>query len=261
MPTHSSASFILCDTHCHFDFDIFAKNREWLWRQCAEKGIQHMLIPGVEPTQWEKAQCIAQNLQGIFMSCGLHPWWVGKYALPAEEDWLSLLTSSYCVAIGECGLDKTIDAPLSLQLSVFERHIHLAQKTAMPLIIHVRQAHNETIQLLKKYRPQKGGVIHGFTGSRQLAMEYWNMGFYLGVGGSITYPRAKKTRATIRSMPLESLLLETDAPDMPLFGRQGRENSPLYLYEIANALAELKQESIQHIAEMTTKNARSLFGF
>jgi TatD DNase family protein len=248
------------DSHCHFDFAEFDSLRHDLWHECHVKGIQQLLIPGTAPLQWAKAYDITQNIQGIVMAAGIHPWWSVSPDLPDMSSWADMLARDTCVAIGECGLDARIDTPLDLQGHIFERHLQLSVDMSMPLIIHVRDTHNDTIRLLKKYRPPKGGVIHGFTGSQELAMQYWQMGFYLGVGGSITYPRALKTRKTLASMPLESLLLETDAPDMPLFGHQGVPNTPLQIVTVAQTLAELRGDSIENVAMMTHANSGHLFG-
>ncbi|MFT6388683.1 MAG: TatD DNase family protein, partial [Cellvibrionaceae bacterium] len=169
------------------------------------------------------------------------------------------LSQEKCVAVGECGLDALIESGLDKQQAIFEQQIQIACKLELPLIIHVRKTHNETLKLLSHYRPKAGGVIHGFTGSVDLAQRYWSLGFYLGIGGSITYPRANKTRKTVKGMPLESLLLETDAPDMPLSGFQGEPNSPLRLPDIAHALAELRQDTFESICHVTTENSRQLF--
>ncbi|MFT5117964.1 MAG: TatD DNase family protein [Kiritimatiellia bacterium] len=249
----------LFDSHCHFDFPEFDLQRKQLWLDCKARGITGMLIPGVEPEQWARSYEIAVNNPGVIMAAGLHPWWVKSAQLPETDRWLNMLGRKQCVAIGECGLDAVIDTPLRVQQVVFERHLVMALECELPLIIHVRQTHNETIRLLKRYNPPKGGVIHGFTGSQAMAMEYWRMGFYLGVGGSITYPRAQKTRASIKAMPLESLVLETDAPDMPLYGHQGKVNSPLRLLDVAEALAELRNANVDDIASATTKNSANLF--
>jgi len=250
----------LFDSHCHFDFDVFADNRKSLWAQCQAKGIRQLLIPGVEPNQWSNAQSLCEQYQGVYTACGLHPWWVDKAQLPSSEKWQEMLNHPQCVAVGECGLDREINAPLDKQISIFEQHLVMATQLELPVIVHVRNTHNETIRLLKKYHLPSGGVIHGFTGSKELAMTYWQMGFYLGVGGSITYPRAKKTIAAIRHMPLESLLLETDAPDMPLCGRQGQTNSPLSLVDIAYSLAFIKGVTLEQVARITAQNSRLLFG-
>lgn len=249
----------LVDSHCHFDFDAFHHERQVIWRSCQQSGVRQLIIPGIHPQQWVDAQQLCQQFEGIYSACGLHPWWVDRYPLPSLEQWQVLLQHPRCVAIGECGLDSKINTPLDVQLPIFEQHVRLAQSLQLPLIIHVRGAHNETIQLLKKYPLPAGGVIHGFTGSLALARTYWAMGFYLGVGGSVTYPRAKKTIETFRAMPLSSLILETDAPDMPLSGEQGKSNSPLALIRIAATLADIKQLSPQRVAQITTANSRALF--
>ena len=262
MKKSSSKNIVLFDSHCHLDFDVFSSSRKYLWQQCLAAGIQNLLIPGVKPEQWPAALKMTEAYDGVLMSCGLHPWFIEDNigALPADVEWSYSLAPAHCVAVGECGLDAAIAIPLSKQIPIFERHLAIAKQLDMPVIIHVRHTHNETVRLLKKYRLEKGGVIHGFTGSQQLAAEYWRMGFYLGIGGSITYSRANKTREAIRSMPVESLLLETDAPDMPLSGYQGENNSPLKLPLIAHALAELTGVSIEEVARVTTQNSRHLFG-
>jgi TatD DNase family protein len=249
----------LFDTHCHFDFDVFDSERTIIWQQCLQQGIGHLLIPGVEPSQWLKAHELAVQYSGVFMAAGLHPWWLDSAVLPDKNVWAERLSQEHCVAIGECGLDACIETPLAKQTPIFEQHLQMATECAMPIIIHVRKTHNETIRLLKRYRPSQGGVIHGFTGSIELAQEYWAMGFRLGIGGSITYQRANKTREAVKQMPLESLVLETDAPDMPLDGFQGQANSPLKVRNVAESLAGLRQESLEHIAEVTTHTAKQLF--
>ncbi|MGS2718067.1 TatD family hydrolase [Eionea flava] len=248
------------DSHCHFDFAVFDDERSSIWASCQQAGIRHLLIPGVTPKQWSVANGICEQYPGIYSACGLHPWWVERDQLPEIEYWQTMLQHTHCVAIGECGLDKRISAPLARQEAIFEQHVSLAQSLRLPLIVHVRDAHNETIRILKRFSLPAGGVIHGFTGSVALAKAYWEMGFYLGVGGSITYSRARKTIETIESMPLDSLILETDAPDMPLSGAQGKANSPLAITRVASTLASIKNSSVQQVAEVTTKNSITLFG-
>jgi len=257
---YSFMSLTFFDSHCHFDFSVYDERRDNLWRECQQKSIKYLLIPGVEPGQWQTVQTMVEKYSGMLMAAGIHPWWSESAVLPLDEQWLSILQEPYCVAIGECGLDAVIETPLEKQQQLFERHVQMAVDLSKPLIIHVRQTHQQTLQLLKKYRPSCGGVIHGFTGSQELAMQYWRMGFYLGIGGSITYPRANKTRTMAKEMPLEALLLETDAPDMPLQGYQGQANSPLRVIEVAQALAELRQQTLDTIANVTTNNSKHLFG-
>ena len=250
---------VLYDSHCHFDADVFAPSRDAVWRDCQQVGIRQLLIPGTNPQQWRHATRLANVYEGIVMAAGLHPWWLASSSLPSVDEWQQYLQLPCCVAIGECGLDALIDVPMDQQRQVFVQHLQMAVELSMPLIVHVRACHNETLALLKEYAPASGGVIHGFTGSYELAMQYWRMGFYLGIGGSITYTRAQKTRAMAASVPLEALLLETDAPDMPLAGFQGQANSPLRLLDVAHQLAELRSESLAKVALQTTQNSCQLF--
>lgn len=265
----ASTSCVLMDSHCHFDFSEFDENRDELWALCHENNVRYLLIPGVHPDQWLVSYELTKTLMGVKCSAGVHPWWIDKLG---DKDLCDkglshsvlvclekMLQQENCVAIGECGLDKSIDVDFELQQAIFEQHIQYACGSGLPLIIHVRKTQNETLRLLSRYKPAGGGVIHGFTGSLDLAKQYWALGFYLGVGGSITYPRANKTRQALSKMPLESLLLETDAPDMPLNGFQGEPNSPLKVVNIAKTLADLRGEPIENIARQTTKNAHKLF--
>jgi TatD DNase family protein len=256
------------DSHCHFDFADFDQDREQVWRDCNERGIQHLMIPGVAPEQWQAAADIAGQYKNIVIGVGLHPHWVQKdLAIDSHEDYLFQLKAQLknnihqqeCVAIGECGLDSFIETSMDLQQHVLVVHLQLAQEIRLPLIIHCRKAHNELFALLQEYDLPAGGVIHAFSGSYELAARYWAMGFRLGIGGTITYGRAQKTRTAVKQLPLDAILLETDAPDMPLSGKQGERNSPVNIIEVAKALADLRGETLATIATQTTRNAQTLF--
>lgn len=249
------------DSHCHFDDQVFDKQHDQLWRQCQALDLRHLVIPGTHVSQWQSALELTQRFQGIYMAAGLHPWWIEQAV--DKQDWSeqlsTYLSQSCCVAIGECGLDATINVDLSIQKIIFEQHIELAITYSKPLIAHVHRSHNDTFRLLKKYQPPAGGVIHGFTGSFQQATNYWGLGFSIGVGGSITYPRANKTRQAIMQMPLESLVLETDAPYMPLSGGQGLPNSPLNLLNVFSQLLALRHEDSEVIERALEENTLRLF--
>lgn len=258
----------LFDSHCHFDFAAFDHDREQVWQDASVLGVQELIIPGVCPSQWCAAEQIAQHQPTIYFAVGLHPWWIQQQL--QSQTWDKLIAglaqnlseginSNKCVAIGECGLDAMIDLPMEQQQKVFDVHLKLAEKDGYPLIIHCRKAHNEVLQQLKGFELKAGGVIHGFSGSYEMAMQFWSMGFRLGIGGTITYERANKTRLAVQRLPIEAILLETDAPDMPIHGKQGERNSPVYLPQIAEALAELRGESPDYIAQQTTLNTRTLF--
>ncbi len=257
------------DSHCHFDFAAFDDNRQIIWQHCHGLGIVQLMVPGVCPEQWHAAARIAEQGSGIYFAAGIHPWWVEKViqgelnAQQIENIRGKLELSIHhkkCVAIGECGLDAVISTKLAVQQELLDVHLQLASELKLPVIIHCRKAHNELILALKKFNLPAGGVIHAFSGSIDLATTYWRLGFRLGIGGTITYERAHKTREAVRQLPIEALLLETDAPDMPLHGHQGQLNTPENLPAIAQVLADIRKESLSYIAQQTTKNARTLFG-
>ncbi|WKD51020.1 TatD family hydrolase [Microbulbifer spongiae] len=258
----------LIDSHCHFDFDAFAPDRSRVWQRCLAAGVSRMIIPGVCEAQWQPLADLVKGQPGWYAAAGIHPWWVGRIedlTVSAEGlDQLGHALTSHvreyaCVAVGECGLDTAIDTPLAQQEAVFRLQIEVACALQLPLVLHVHRTHNAVLRLLKHYRPPRGGVVHAFSGSEQMAGDYWQLGFYLGVGGTVTYPRAAKTRRTFSRVPLQSLLLESDAPDMPLSGRQGRRNSPEHLPLIAAELAELRGVSTDEIANTTRHNTEMLF--
>lgn len=256
------------DTHCHFDFEDFDADREELWRDCRAQGIRHMLIPGVQPTQWSRMRDLCKGDNGIYFAAGLHPCWLHgnvnrqdlQQQLPQlQEDLIKFAQTPECIAIGECGLDQFIDGDEILQEAVLTAHLEVAQTCGKPIILHCRRAHNAMLRSLKNTPLAHGGILHAYSGSREQAEQYWKMGFYLGIGGTITYERANKTRGAVKELPLESVVLETDAPDMPLHGHQGKRNTPLQIREVARTLADLRNDSIELIAQHTTANAKKLF--
>ncbi|HTF83049.1 MAG TPA: TatD family hydrolase [Cellvibrio sp.] len=258
----------LVDSHCHFDFAAFDPDRAAVWAAAQGVGVGQLIIPGVAPDQWQAAAQVSAKYSGIYCAAGVHPWWVkdlvGADLSTQQRDKMrdqlrKTLTASPCVAVGECGLDKLVDGHFEHQQQLFSMQVELACELNMPLIIHCRKAHNEVIALLRRHRPPAGGVIHAFSGSTRIAETYIDMGFYLGIGGTITYERAHKTRQAVSDVPLTALLLESDAPDMPLCGRQGERNSPQYLPETLRILAGLREQSVAEVAAQTTNNTRRLF--
>jgi TatD DNase family protein len=271
----------LFDSHCHFDFAEFNPDRSAIWQACNERGVTGILMPGVSPDQWQIAAQLCAQFPGLFYAAGIHPHWIERQhgfqknsdgllsektlqrigALIGEEIASSVKNGvAHCLAVGECGLDKSIAVPLELQQQLLNLHIDLANQLHKPLIIHSLKTHNELLSCFKHHPPRYGGVIHAFSGSVETAQQFVARGFLLGVGGTITYERAHKTRHALSQIPLQYLLLETDAPDMPLCGQQGERNSPEYLPLIAQQLADLRGLSIEQVAEATSHNARRLLG-
>jgi TatD DNase family protein len=250
------------DSHCHFDFPEFDSDRDELWRCCHANGVSQLLIPGIEPTQWTRAAGMCATNPLWVYSAGLHPWWLNTAPLNSTELTQVIaaeLRNPQCVAIGECGLDALIDTPMETQLRVLADHLDLAVKTQYPIILHCVKAHDLLLKTLAALPHSISGVIHGYSGSYEQAMQYWRMGIYIGIGGTITYPRAKKTRDAARRLPIEALLLETDAPAMPLHGQQGQRNSPAAIIRIAETLAELRGQPLDTLTAQTSHNFRRLF--
>lgn len=259
----------LIDSHCHFDFSNFDVDRSQQWQVCQQAGIRQMIIPGVSPSQWCIAQHIAESLAGVHFAVGLHPWYIVGCESDLESDLESELDSdleqsliesldhNLCIAIGECGLDKAkqADIPWQRQEQILCVHLRVAALTSTPLILHSVKAHAEMIALLKQYSLSAGGVIHGFSGSVEQAQAYWKLGFYIGVGNVICHSRANKTRRAIASMPLASLLLETDSPSRVLSHKQHASN----VIVIAETLAQLHNKTLQEVASITSGNSRTLF--
>ena len=252
---------MLSDSHCHFDFTVFNDDRESLWRQCKQHGITQLLMPGIHEQQWHRVAQISDQLDGLYFSVGLHPWWLDKQTKHSKSvlDRLAqYLEHPRCVGIGECGLDALKSPPLTQQIHALRQQLEVACDTQQPVILHCVKAHNELLQLLNIF-PNIQGVIHGFSGSTELAQTYWSKGLCMGIGGTITYERAQKTIRAIQSLPDDALLLETDAPDMPLAGKQGQRNSPLALLTIVKTLAELRGQSTDELTQATAKNFARVF--
>lgn len=256
------------DSHCHLDFSEFDQDRNAVLKTCVNNHILKIIIPSVSPDNWQDVLDLTQNNSSaclLYPALGIHPWYLDKL----NNEHLSLLettVSTYkdqLIAIGETGLDGVIAKEqnnLAKQQEFFEFHLHLANKFQLPVIVHHRRTHNEVLERLKQTHVKKAGVIHAFSGSYQQGKAYIDLGFKLGVGSTITYDRAKKTINAIKRFPLDALLLETDAPSMPIQGKQGERNTPITLNTVFNHLVAIKDEAKEEIAESIEKNIQQLFG-
>lgn len=254
------ASFF--DTHSHFDFDVFSLQADDELQRATARGVKKILIPAIAEKNWERVRLLsAQFPDVIYYALGIHPHYLHSVN---EQSFASLAAAligrdDHCVAIGECGLDAMISTPMAEQQDIFLQHLALAEQCQLPVVIHSRKTHALIAKFLRQYPMIPGGVIHAFSGSYQQAMELIQLGFKIGVGGTITYPRANKTRTAIRQLPLNALVLETDAPDMPICGRQGMPNHPQYLLEIFHCLTDLRTEPPAVLAEALWVNSHQLF--
>lgn len=248
----------LIDTHCHLDFSAFDHDRSSVVNTCYRSGIKTIIVPSVKQANWAEVIEIQQKFNGIQVAFGLHPCFHKDHKVEHIEALDNLIKRKNPVAIGEIGLDFYIkDTDRDKQYSLFNAQLELAQHHALPLLLHVRKAHEHVIIALKK-KQIRGGIVHAFNGSLEQAYRYIDLGFKLGFGGTLTYAGATRIRNLAKKLPIESLVLETDAPDMPVFQHKGKRNSPCYLHYILEALAQLRNQSIAVIAAQTSANARAV---
>ena len=251
----------MIDSHCHLDFDIFDNDLHKVIDSAKDAGVTRFLIPGTTPDGWQRQLQLRKSIEGIDIALGLHPYFPDTLTGENINKLQETLSANRerVVALGEIGLDKTVDIAMAQQEHILCEQLKLAQSLNLPVILHHRKTHHLLLKHLSALNFTRGGVIHAFSGSEQVAREYIERGFYLGIGGTITYTRASKTRDAVASLPLDRLLLETDSPDMPLSGYQGKRNTPAKVSLVAQSLAELHDTSVSDISDITDENYRRLF--
>lgn len=251
----------LVDAHCHFDFPRFDGVRGQELARAASGGVRAVVIPGVRRHDWGRVQALAAPSKGLWCCLGIHPWFVDEHSEGDLETLEQLLSerSSGCIGVGECGLDA-LRGSLSAQLPWFHAQIGIAARQNLPLVIHSVKAHDQVHGALRAEHWQGRALVHGFAGSYQQACKLIDLGCSIGVGGIITHERAQKTRNTIARLPAETLVLETDAPDMAPSGVPKGMNSPACLPQILGQLADLRGENEECLAQTLLENAGRLYG-
>ena len=251
----------IIDTHCHLDVSDFNLDRNQVIQRCRQQGISKIIIPAIESKAWHNLLELCNAEAGLYPALGLHPVFLNQHEDDDIEKLEIVLDKVTPIAIGEIGLDfylKELDQ--QQQLKLFETQLLIAKTHHLPVILHVRKAHDQTLQLLKKIKV-KGGFCHAFNGSRQQADKYIEMGFKLGFGGTLTYENSTRLHKLAKELPLESIVLETDAPDMVVESHRGERNSPEYIFDALKALAKIRNEDINLIAQKTTFNANEVMNF
>ena len=246
------------DTHCHLDLDVFDLDRDQILTSCHDLGIKQILVPAIHRQGWDTLlTCCSQN-NGLYPALGLHPVFIEQHHdvdLKLLEEYLA---NNSVYAIGEIGLDYFVDdLDKNRQQEIFEAQLAIAQCANLPVVLHVRKAHDQVLSLLKKYK-LAGGFAHAFNGSLQQAQQYIDLGFKLGFGGTLTFEGSSKIRALATDLPLDAIVLETDAPDMVVAAHKGERNSPEYIVDCLEILAGLRDISKEEIADKTTANARKV---
>jgi TatD DNase family protein len=250
---------VLVDSHCHLDASEFDHDRDAVIARARAAGVMRQLVPAVSAAGWPKLRDICAGRDGLFPAYGLHPMYLQEHRdehLAELDDWIQ--RERPC-AIGECGLDFFIDGlDPRAQQPFFDGQLELARTHALPLIVHARRSVDAVIASIKRIGGLRG-VVHSFSGSAEQARQLAQLGFMIGLGGPVTYERANRLRKLAASVPVESLLLETDAPDQPDAGIRGQRNEPARLANVLQVVADLRGETTAAIAAATSANAGRLF--
>ncbi|WP_028696388.1 TatD family hydrolase [Pseudomonas cremoricolorata] len=256
----------LIDTHTHLDFPDFDSDRESLLSAAKAAGVERVIVLGVEQANWQRVWDTVCAHPGLHAALGLHPVYLEAHQnqhLEQLRGWLQRHRGDpRLCAVGEFGLDFYLpELDRQRQQYWFEAQLQLALEFELPALLHVRRSHAEVIATLKRHGLPRGGIVHAFAGSFEEAREYIKLGFKLGLGGAATWPQALRLRRTLPRLPLDSIVLETDAPDMAPAMFPAQRNSPLHLPDIATALAEVMGIERERLAEASSANARALFGW
>ena len=246
------------DSHTHYDSDAYDEDRDELLNSLFENGIIAAVNCGSDLKTSRTSQALSQKYDKIYFAAGVHPHEASAIGENDFDEIKKLLSNPKCVAIGEIGLDYHYDfSPRETQIKVFEYQLKLAKELDMPVVIHNREAHQDTWELLKKYKPK--GVVHCFSGSVEMAKDILSIGMYIGLGGATTFKNAKTPVAVAKMLPDDRLLIETDCPYMTPVPHRGERNDSSYIPYIAELMAEVRGVTAQEILDMTAENAKRLF--
>lgn len=252
---------MIFDTHAHYDDEQFDMDREELLGSMEAGGIGAIVDAGSTLESWDKIIELTEAYPFIYGAIGIHPDEVGTLDEAEMERMAGLLDKDKIVAVGEIGLDYYWDKENhDIQKSWFIRQLQLAREKQMPVIIHSREAAADTMDIMKRYASGMKAVIHCYSYSAEMAKEYVKMGYYIGVGGVVTFKNAKKLKQVVQEIPLERILLETDCPYLAPVPYRGKRNSSLNLPYVAETIAELKGTTSEEVIQQTEKNAKELYG-
>lgn len=250
---------MLTDSHCHLDAPEFDPDRDAVIRRARAAGVMRQVIPAIEAKGWPRLRDICKAGTGLFPAYGLHPMYLSSHQPGHLQELGEWIARERPVAVGECGLDFFVEGlDQETQRLYFDGQLALARDFDLPVIVHARRAVDAVIASFKRIGGLRG-VVHSFSGSPEQARQLWQLGFLVGIGGPATYSRANRLHGLVAEMPLEHLLLETDAPDQPDTGIRGQRNEPARLSFICQAIAQLRGVDAEVIAAATSANAQRLF--
>lgn len=251
----------LFDSHCHLDDEKFSEDLDEVIEDFKAKSVEKCLSLGTDIRSSQKNIEIAEKYDGIYCACGVHP----HQAAEADSDYIlrlnELLNNPKAIAVGEIGLDYFYDfSPREIQKSLLVSQIVLAKSRGLPAVYHVREAHGDMIDVLKGMKTElPKGVIHCYSGSKESAREYLNLGHYISFTGSITFKNASKIIEALSFVPLDRLLIETDSPYMTPVPHRGKRNTPAFVSLVCEKMAQVKNISYEEMAEISYNNAKKLF--
>jgi TatD DNase family protein len=250
----------LIDSHSHIDAAEFDDDRDAVLARARTAGVTQQIVPAIALDGFAKLRDLCRAEQGLHPAYGLHPMYLDRHRpehLDALAGWIE---REKPVAVGECGLDYHVEGlDRDLQQRYLDRQLALARDFDLPVILHARRAFDAVAASIRRIGKLRG-VVHSFSASAEQARQLWKLGFHLGIGGPVTYERAHRLRGIVASMPIEWLLLETDSPDQPTAAHRGERNEPARLVDVLDAIATLRGEAREKIAEATSANAERLFG-
>ena len=246
------------DTHAHYDDEKFNSDRNELLSSLPESGIINIINCGCDLQSCHKSIELCEKYNYFYCALGVHPSNISLEVYSELEKIKALYSFDKCVAVGEIGLEYHYDfIPKTVQLDVFEEQLKLSKELDLPVIVHDRDAHEDTMRLLKKYKPK--GVVHCFSGSVEMAKEVVKLDMYIGLGGAVTFKNARKPLGVAEFVPLERLLLETDCPYMTPVPYRGQRNSSDLIAYTAEKIAEVRKIDTQQLIDITAQNAKKLF--
>ncbi len=246
------------DTHAHYDDEQFSDDIDCLLSTMRSKGVVQIVNCATDINSCLKSKILSEKYDYIYFAAGIHP----HESESADYNFIDKLKEftahKKCVAIGEIGLDYHYDfSPRDVQKRVFEDQLQLASEIQLPVIIHDREAHEDTLNLLKRYSPK--GIVHCFSGSVEMASDIVNLGMFIGLGGAVTFKNAKKPVEVAKFIPLEMLVLETDCPYMSPVPFRGKRNDSSLISYTAEFIADIKGIPVQKLIDITTDNAKKIF--
>lgn len=250
----------LIDSHCHWDHPRLQALQPHLWQSCIHHGVGQLVVPGTQKAFFTRQIAICAQDPSWHFALGLHPYFSDQHTPQHLLDLANAINHYQPVAVGEIGLDFALDTTLegfsvAHQERWFVAQVKLAQQAKLPIIVHSRKANDRLGQLLRQLKFDQGGILHAFSGSVQQAQKFTQLGFKIGIGGTLTYDRAKAMRRLASALPLTDIVLETDAPDMPMaLQAKDQPNLPDKLPQVLAVLGMLRQESLAEIAVQTVAN-------